>query len=164
MAEGGYQDQLEGRVRADGLRYAVVAARFNGHVTGTLLESARGCLLEHGAAEDDVEVVRVPGAWELPQAALAAARTGRFAAVVALGCVIRGETPHFDFISAEAARGLGAVARETGIPVVFGVLTTDTEEQALERADPERGDKGREAALSAMEMTRVLRELAEPTP
>jgi 6,7-dimethyl-8-ribityllumazine synthase len=139
----------------------VVVSRFNGHVTGLLLENARSAFLEHGVAEADLEVIRVPGAWELAQGALAAAATGRFDAVVALGCVIRGETPHFDFIAAEAARGLGDVARRTGLPVIFGVLTTDTEAQALERADPAGQDKGREAALSALEMVRVLGRLGE---
>ncbi|HZD04049.1 MAG TPA: 6,7-dimethyl-8-ribityllumazine synthase, partial [Longimicrobiales bacterium] len=137
---GSYQSRLEGRSDASGRRFLVVAARFNGHVVDHMVDSARRCLLEHGAEDAGVEVVRVPGAWELPQAVRVAAGTGRFDAILALGCIIRGETPHFEFISAEAARGLGAAARESSVPVVFGVLTTDTEAQALERADPEGQD------------------------
>ncbi len=143
----------------EGLRLAVVAARFHGHVTGRLLDRCLAGLREHGVADDDVEVVRVPGAWELPQVAGRLARAGRHDAIVALGCVIRGETPHFDFVAGEAARGLGAVAREFGVPVILGVLTTDTEEQALERADPKGQDKGREAALAALEMALLYREI-----
>lgn len=161
---GSYAGGLEGRFDATGRRFLVVAARFNGHVVDRMLHSARSCLLEHGAEETAVEVVRVPGAWELSQAVRVGASTGRFDAVLALGCVIRGATPHFDFISAEAARGLGAVAREASVPVVFGVLTTDTEAQAVERADPGGQDKGREAALAALEMVEVFRRFRDPRP
>lgn len=153
---GSYLDELQGRVEGEGKRVAVVVARFNAHVTGLLLESARATLHEHGVADDDVRVLTVPGAWELPQAARRAAATGRFDAVVALGCVIRGETPHFDFIAGETARGLGAAALETGVPVIFGVLTTENETQALERADPDGQAKGREAALAALEMAALF--------
>ena len=156
---GSYADNLEGRVDGAGRRIAVVVSRFNDHVTGPLRESARRALVEHGVAADDVRVLTVPGAWELPQAALRAAGTGRFDAVIALGCVIRGETPHFDFIAGEAARGLGAAALESGVPVIFGVLTTETEAQAAERADPEGQDKGREAALAALEMAALFDDL-----
>lgn len=159
---GSYADGLDGRLDAGDHTFLLLAARFNGHIVDRMAESARACLREHGAAEESVRVVRVPGAWELPQAALAAARSRRFDAILALGCVIRGETPHFEYICGEAARGLGAAAREGGVPVIFGVLTTDTAEQALERADPEGQDKGREAALAALEMIDVLRGLADP--
>ena len=162
--KSGYSDDLDGRVRGEGVRVALVVARFNGHLTERLLERGRACLLEHGVAEADVEVVRVPGAWELPQAARAVAATGRFDALVAFGCVIRGETPHFDFIAGEAARGLADAARDSGLPVVFGVLTTDTEAQAAERADAQGQDKGWEAALSALDMARLFRELREGPP
>ena len=135
-----------------GRRFAVVVSRFNGHVTDALRESAVRCLLEHGAAADHVEVHAVPGAWEIPQACGWLAHKRRHDAILALGCLIRGETAHFEVIATEVASGLGAVTRETGIPVVFGVLTTETDEQARERADPARGDKGREAALAALEM------------
>lgn len=154
--EHSYAADLEGRTSGRGRRFALLASRFNAHVTDALLERARATLLRHDVAEADVEVFRVPGAWELPQVALRVAGTGRFQAVVALGCVIRGDTPHFDFIAAEAASGLADVARRTGVPVIFGVLTTDTEAQALERADPELGDKGTEAAVAALEMAALF--------
>jgi 6,7-dimethyl-8-ribityllumazine synthase len=147
-----YAAELEGKVSGANRRFAVVVSRFNSHVTEPLRESAVRCLLEHGASADHVETHWVPGAWELPQACGWIAQKRRHDAVLALGCLIRGETAHFDLIGAEVARGLGAVTRDTGVPVVFGVLTTETEEQARERADPERGDKGREAALAALEM------------
>jgi 6,7-dimethyl-8-ribityllumazine synthase len=136
-----------------------VVSRFNAHVTDQLLERARATLREHEVDDADLVVFHVPGAWELPQAARRVAGGGRFQAVLALGCVIRGETPHFDFIAGEAARGLAEAAYQSGVPVVFGVLTTDNEEQALERADPARGDKGREAALAALEMAHLFQRL-----
>ena len=147
-----YAAALAGRISGADRRFAVVAARFNAHVTEPLQESAVCCLLEHGAASDLIETHWVPGAWELPQACLWLAQKRRHDAILALGCLIRGETAHFDVIAAEVARGLGAVPRETGVPVVFGVLTAENDEQARERADPKRGDKGREAALAALEM------------
>ena len=147
-----YAADASGQLSGQGRRFALIAARFNSHVTDQLLHRAMSTLLDHGVAAEDIAVFRCPGAWELPQASLRAARTGGFDAVIALGCVIRGETPHFDFIAEEASRGLGRVAYDTGVAVIFGVLTTDTEAQALERADPEQGDKGREAALAALEM------------
>jgi 6,7-dimethyl-8-ribityllumazine synthase len=158
---GSAATRLEGRFDAAGLRFLIVAARYNATFVDRMLDSARSCLERHGAEPSSIEVVRVPGAWELPQAVRAAVRAGGFDAILALGCVIRGETPHFEYISAEAARGLGDAARDAEVPVIFGVLTTDTEEQAAERADPERQDKGREAALSALEMVGVLRGIQE---
>lgn len=162
--DGSYAAGLEGRLDAEGRTVLLLAARFHGAVVDRMLDSARACLREHGATAEDVHVVRVPGAWELPQAADAAARSRRFDAIVALGCVVRGETPHFEYICAETARGLGAVGRSSGVPVAFGVLTTETAEQALERADPDGHDKGREAALAALEMIDVLRRLGDPAP
>jgi 6,7-dimethyl-8-ribityllumazine synthase len=147
-----YAAELAGKVSGANRRFAVVVSRFNAHVTEPLYESAVQCLLEHGATEDHIETHWVPGAWELPQACSWIAQKRRHDALVALGCLIRGETAHFELISGEVARGLGAVTRDTGVPVVFGVLTTETDEQARERADPKRGDKGREAALAALEM------------
>ena len=146
---------LEGCVSGAGRRFGVVVSRFNSHITEALLQSAVKCLTEHGAVTEAVEVYRVPGAWELPQACHRLARAGRHDALLALGCLIRGETSHFDLIAGEVARGLGAVALETGIPVVFGVLATETEAQAIERADPVRGSKGREAALAALDMAEL---------
>jgi 6,7-dimethyl-8-ribityllumazine synthase len=156
---GSYREQLEGRLDGRGLRVAIVAARFHTHVTDMLLERCRVGLREHGVADDDVRLVRVPGAWELPQAVGRLARAGTADVVVALGCVVRGDTPHFDFVAGEAARGLGEVARTHDVPVILGVLTTDTRAQALERAAPDGQDKGREAALAALEMGLLFREV-----
>lgn len=151
--------ELEGTPRGEGKRFIIVVSRFNELVTERLLEGAVGCLREHGVAGDDVEVLRVPGAWELPGAAAAALRRGGLDGVVALGCVIRGETPHFDYVAGEAARGLQDLAVRETIPVAFGVLTTDTREQALARAGGDRGNKGWEAALTALEMADLYEKL-----
>ena len=158
-SEGSPVHHRRGALDATGLRVAVIVARFNSDVTDRLLEGALAALTEHGAAEGDVEVVRVPGAWELPQASARAAATGRFDAIVTLGCVIRGETPHFDYVCQEATLGLGAVARSVGIPVLFGVLTTDDHAQAMARAGDGADNKGYETALAAIEMVSVFREL-----
>lgn len=133
-------------------RVAIVVARFNSMITEQLLEGARQAFLEAGLSRDEVEVFHVPGAWELPQVAGRVIRTGRFSAVVTLGCVIRGETAHFDFVAGGANDGLGAVALDANIPVIFGVLTTETPEQAMTRADVRGADKGGEAARAALEM------------
>jgi 6,7-dimethyl-8-ribityllumazine synthase len=158
-AKRSYASELDGRLSGRGRRFAVVASRFNAHVTEQLLERTLSTLLEHEVAAVDISVFRCPGAWELPQAALRAAKDGAFDAVIALGCVIRGDTPHFDFIAGEAARGLAEAAYRTGVPVIFGVLTTENEEQALERSDPDRQDKGKEAALAALEMADLFLKL-----
>lgn len=155
---------MPGNLDVEGLRLAILVARFNEDITRELLAGARACLGEAGVSGDAVDVHFVPGAWELPQAAARVVEAGRHDAVVVLGCVIRGETPHFDFISAEAARGLGAVARRSTIPVAFGVLTTDTLAQAEERADRTGQDKGREAALAALEMVDVYRRIQNGDP
>ncbi len=144
---------------AAGLRIVILAARFNERVTDRLVEGALEALRAHGAADTDIETIRVPGAWELPQAAVRAVETGRFNAVVTLGCVIRGETPHFDYVCQEASLGLGAVARSAKIPVAFGVLTTDTLEQALARAGDGPHNKGYEAVMAVLEMVSVFRRL-----
>jgi 6,7-dimethyl-8-ribityllumazine synthase len=144
---------------AAGLRVAVLAARFNADVTDNLVVGATRALLAHGADEGDVETWRVPGAWELPQAAARAVDAGRFDAIIALGCVIRGETPHFDYVCTEATLGLGAVARDAPIPLAFGVLTTDDRAQALARAGDGPDNKGYEAAMAVLEMVSVFRGL-----
>ena len=144
---------------AAGYRFAVIASRFNPSITDALAAGARAALTEAGAASADVEEFRVPGAFELPQAARCAAETGRFDAIICLGCVIRGETPHFEYISSAVAHGIMDTAGETGIPIAFGVLTTDTLEQAIERAGSKAGNKGWEAAMSAIEMANVYRQL-----
>ena len=147
------------RTSAVGLHAGVVAARFNGDIVDRLVDGAVSALLERGAGDDDVEVVRVPGAFELPVVLRAMATSGRFDLLVALGAVVRGETPHFEHVASEAARGCGWIARRYAIPVGFGVLTTDTEEQALERSGGRHGNKGAEAALSAVETVHVIRSL-----
>ena len=147
---------------AAGFRFALIVSRFNERITTSLREAARAALSEAGAGETDIEEMDVPGAFELPQAARCAAETGRFDAVLCLGCVIRGATPHFEYISAAAAQGVMAAAGDTGVPIAFGVLTTDTEAQADERAGPGADNKGREAAAAAIEMAQLFRRLGRP--
>ncbi len=146
---------------AGGLKFAVLCARFNSAITEALLAGALQALKRSGAADGDVEIVRVPGAWELPMAAKAVAESRKPDAIVALGAVIRGDTPHFDFVAGQAASGLAAVQMATGIPVAFGVLTTDTMQQAEDRAGGKSGNKGHDAALAAVEMANVIRRLRE---
>ena len=138
---------------------AVLAARFNADITDRLVDGATRALLARGASAADVETIRVPGAWELPQAAARAVEAERFDAIIALGCVIRGETPHFEYVCTQATLGLGAVAREARIPVAFGVLTTDDVGQARARAGDGPDNKGYEAALAVLEMVSVYRRL-----
>ncbi len=152
---------VRGGLDARGLRIAVVASSFNRFVTSKLAEGACRGLMASGLEETDLYVAWVPGAFELPLAASEMARTGKWDALVCVGAVIRGETSHFDFVAGEAARGISAASRETGVPIAFGVLTTDTEEQALERAGGKAGDKGYEAALTAVEMANLLRRVKE---
>lgn len=144
--------ETHGRITGEGKRFALVVSRFNDLITRQLLAGARDCLLQHGAEDEALEAVWVPGAWEIPGVARLLAGSGRFDAVIALGCVIRGATPHFDFVAGAAASGLAAVGAEAGVPVVFGVLTTETIEQAVERAGTKAGNKGWDAAMTAMEM------------
>jgi len=151
--------ELQGVRTAIGQRFAIVVARFNERVTEGLLAGARDVLTEAGVRDEDVLVVRVPGAFEIPLAAQRLAETGRFAAVICLGCVIKGDTMHFEFIAGAATDGIARVATSTGVPVSFGVLTTLTEAQAVERSIPGPENKGREAALAAVEMSTVLRAL-----
>jgi 6,7-dimethyl-8-ribityllumazine synthase len=154
----------EGRVgdAASGLRVAVVAARYNEDIVEAMLAGATAAWQRQGGALEDLTIVRAPGAFELPLLALSLARTQRYDAIVALGCVIRGATAHFDFVAGEAARGIAQAAYDTGIPVSFGVLTTENLEQALERARPEEMDKGGEALDAALEMVLALREISRP--
>jgi len=142
-----------------GMRFALVVARFNEEITVALADGARRALDEHGVDPGDVEVVWVPGAFELPLVAKRCAESGTVDAVVCLGAVIRGDTPHFDFVAGEASRGLQQAALDTGVPVVFGVLTTDTRQQALDRIGGREGHKGEEAGLTALEMVALLRRL-----
>jgi 6,7-dimethyl-8-ribityllumazine synthase len=150
---------IEGEVSARGLRVAIVAARFNDFIVASLIKGASAAWLECGGSAADLLVARVPGAFELPLAAKKLGASGRYDAVVALGCVIRGDTPHFDYVAGECARGLGQASLETGVPVAFGVLTVETVEQALERAATTAGNKGGEAMESALEMASLLKKL-----
>lgn len=147
------------QVDGSGLHVAVVAARFHGEITAALVEGAVACLHEHGT--DSVSIDWVPGAFELPLVARARAEAGAVDAVIALGCIVRGETPHFDFVAAEAARGIMDASLETGIPISFGVLTTDTVEQARDRAGGAAGNKGYDAALTALQMAALLAHIDE---
>lgn len=144
---------------ARGLKFAILRARFNAQITAQLYEGAMEALVQAGASPDSVELEEVPGSWELPVAAKTIATTNRCHAIIALGAVIRGDTPHFDFVAGETARGLMTVQVETGIPVAFGVLTTNTVEQAADRAGGKDGNKGYDAALVAIEMANLLRRL-----
>ena len=150
---------IEGNLDARGLKFAIVVARFNSFITDRLLTGAKDALKRSGAGADDVVVLKVPGSWELPAAAKALAAQKRFDAIIALGAVIRGETPHFDHVANQAASGLAAVQIETGIPVAFGVLTTNTVEQAIDRAGGKSGNKGFDAAMTAIEMADLMRRL-----
>jgi 6,7-dimethyl-8-ribityllumazine synthase len=152
---------------ATGLRFGIVVAKFNKFVTSKLLSSCIEGLTKHGVQDDDIEAVRVPGAFEIPLVARAMARTKRFDAVICLGAIIRGDTPHFDYISAEASRGIGQAALDADVPIIFGVLTTHTIAQAIERSEPTKFNRGGEAARSAIEMATVMRQLRageEPPP
>lgn len=152
---------FKGSIDGKGLRIGVVVARFNDLITSRLAEACRDGLERHGVDPADVDCVEVPGSRELPVAAQAMARTGRYSALIALGCVIRGETAHFEFVAHEASRGIGQVALESGIPVIFGVLTTETMEQALDRAGGKMGNAGWNAAVAAIETAGVLERIVK---
>ncbi len=151
---------FEGGLSAQGLRFALVVARFNSFVTDRLLSGAQDAIARSGGDLANVDLVRIPGAWEFPVTLRALARTGRYDAIVCLGAVIRGDTPHFDYVAGSAASGIAAVANETGLPIAFGVLTTNTFEQAIDRAGGKAGNKGFDAAMTAIEMANLLRQLA----
>jgi len=151
---------FEGKFDAGGRRLALVVSRFNDFFTKELLGGARDCLARHGVPDDQVDVAWVPGSFELPMVARQLARTGRYGAVVCLGCLIQGDTPHFQLIASEVTKGIAQVALETGVPVTFGVITADTLEQAIERAGTKAGNKGFDAALSALEMVDLTGKIA----
>ncbi len=150
---------VQGELSAKGFKFAIVASRFNDFITSHLIDGALDALLRHGAADADIEIVKVPGSFEIPLAARVLARSKKYDAVICLGAVIRGATPHFEYVSAEVSKGIASVSLETGLPVIFGVLTTDTIEQAVERAGAKAGNKGWDAALSAIEMANLMRQL-----
>jgi 6,7-dimethyl-8-ribityllumazine synthase len=151
---------IEGKLLAENLKFAIVAGRFNEFITNKLIGGALDALKRHGADEDNIELVWVPGAFEIPLAAKKIAEQKRFDAVICLGAVIRGATPHFDYVSGEVSKGVANVGLETGVPVIFGVLTTDTIEQAIERAGTKSGNKGFDAAVTAIETANLFKQLA----
>ena len=146
----------EAKLIAEGKSFALVVSRFNDFISEKLLSGALDTLLRSGAKDDDIEIVKVPGAFEIPLAAKKMATTNRFDAVICLGAVIRGSTPHFDYVAAEASKGIAAVSMQSEVPVIFGVLTTDTIEQAIERAGTKAGNKGHDAAMAAIEMANLF--------
>ena len=150
---------IEGKLDAKGLRVGLLVSRFNSFVSERLVEGAIDALLRHGGEQEDISVVRVPGAFEIPPTAQQMAASGRYDAIVCLGAVIRGATPHFEYVSAEVSKGVASVAIDSGIPVTFGVLTTDTIEQAIERAGSKAGNKGFDAAMAAVEMANLYKAL-----
>ena len=150
---------FEGNMVGTGLRFGIVVSRWNSFITERLLEGTLDALRRHGVADDAVEAARVPGPFEVPLMAQRMARSNRYDAVICLGCLIRGSTPHFDYIASECSKGIAQAMMETGIPITFGVLTTDSIEQAIERAGTKAGNKGAEAALAAIEMANLLKEM-----
>ena len=150
---------IEGKIVAKGMKFGIVASRFNDFISGRLIEGAVDTLIRAGAEEKDITIYKVPGAFELPLTAKKMAKTARFDAVICLGAVIRGATPHFEYISAEVSKGIASVGLDAEIPVVYGVLTTDTIEQAIERAGTKAGNKGADAAISAIEMVDLFKKI-----
>lgn len=147
---------IEAGLNAEGKKFAIVCARFNDFITDRLVGGALDAIVRSGGKDGDIDIVKVPGAFEIPMTAKKVAQTGKYHAVICLGAVIRGATPHFDYVSNEATKGVAMVGMETGIPVIFGVLTTDSIEQAIERAGTKSGNKGFEAAMSAIEMANLM--------
>lgn len=154
----------EGNLIATGLRFGIVVSRFNETITRRMLSSCLDCLERHGGKEEDMEVAWVPGTFEVPQAARRMAESGKYQAVICLAALIRGETPHFDILAAEAVRGIARIGHDTAVPTVFGVITAESLEQALERAGARRGNRGWDAALTAIEMANLAKVLPPPGP
>jgi len=154
---------IEGGLSAKGLKFGIIVSRFNSFITGRLLDGALDALARSGADDAAVEVARVPGAREIPLVAKAMADSGRYDAVVCLGAIIRGATPHFDYVAAESSKGIAEVSLKAGLPIVYGVLTTDTIEQAVERAGTKAGNRGYDAAITAIEMANLLRQFDQAT-
>jgi 6,7-dimethyl-8-ribityllumazine synthase len=150
---------LEGKISAAGYRFGLVVSRFNDFISSKLVEGALDALMRHGATEEQLLLVKVPGAFEIPLTAKKLAESGKVDAVICLGAVIRGSTPHFDYVAAEVSKGIAVVALDTKVPVAFGVLTTDNLEQAIERAGTKSGNKGWDAAVAAMEMVNLFKQL-----
>lgn len=152
---------IEGMLTGRGKRFGIVVGRFNEFISGKLLDGARDALVRHEVDDDDIEVLWVPGSFEIPLAAKKMAQSGRYDAVICLGAVIRGSTPHFDYVAAEVSKGIANVGLDLGLPIIFGVLTTDTIEQAIERAGTKAGNKGFDAAMTAIEMADLLTRIGE---
>jgi 6,7-dimethyl-8-ribityllumazine synthase len=150
---------IEGELQAKGLKFGIVVSRFNDFITAKLLDGAVDALVRHGAKEDDIDAVKVPGSFEIPLAAKKMAAKGVYNAVICIGTVIRGATPHFEYVAAEVSKGIAAASLETGVPIAFGVITSDTIEQAVERAGTKAGNKGWDAAITAIEMAQVIRKI-----
>lgn len=152
----------QGTLLAEGLKFGLIVSRFNEFISGKLLEGAQDALLRHGAREDDIEIAWTPGSFEIPLIAKKMAESGRYNAVVCLGAIIRGGTPHFDYVAAEASKGVAKVSLDTGIPVIFGVITADALEQAIERAGTKAGNMGFKAAMSGIEMANLIKAMKAP--
>lgn len=150
---------IQGELQAKGLKFAIVVSRFNDFITGKLLDGAVDALLRHGAKDEDIDVVKVPGAFEIPLIAKKLASKSAYNAVICLGTVIRGATPHFEYVASEVSKGIASASLDTGIPIAFGVITSDTIEQAVERAGAKSGNKGFDAAITAIEMAQVMKKL-----
>ncbi len=150
---------FEGELQAKGMRFCIVMSRFNEFITAKLLDGAMDALIRHGAREDDIDIAKVPGSFEIPLVAKKMALKGTYNAIICLGTVIRGATPHFDYIAAEVSKGIASVSLETGVPVAFGIITSDTIEQAVERAGTKSGNKGWDAAMTAIEMAQLQKKL-----
>jgi 6,7-dimethyl-8-ribityllumazine synthase len=152
----------QGTLLAEGLKFGLIVSRFNEFISGKLLEGAQDALLRHGAREDDIDIAWTPGSFEIPLIAKKMAESGRYNAVVCLGAIIRGGTPHFDYVAAEASKGVAKVSLDTGIPVIFGVITADALEQAIERAGTKAGNMGFKAAMSGIEMSNLIKAMKAP--
>ena len=150
---------IEGKLNAEGFRFAIIVSRFNDFICSRLVEGAMDALMRHGASEKNVVLVKVPGAFEMPLVAKKLAESSKYDVVICLGAVIRGATPHFDYVAAEVSKGIASVALDSNVPITFGVLTTDTLEQAIERAGSKSGNKGYEAAIASIEMANLFKEL-----
>ncbi|MDP8219561.1 MAG: 6,7-dimethyl-8-ribityllumazine synthase [Candidatus Theseobacter exili] len=151
--------ELQGFLISKAKKYAIVVSRFNEFITSKLVEGAKDCLIRHGVEDDEITLCRVPGAFEIPPAAKMLAKSGEYDAVICLGAVIRGETPHFDYVAAESAKGIAKISMDSEIPVIYGVITADTLEQAIDRAGTKAGNKGADAAVSAIEMVNLTEKI-----
>lgn len=150
---------IEGELQAKGLRFGIILSRFNDFITSRLLDGALDALIRHGADDKDIEVIKVPGSFEIPMVAKRLANKGAYNAIICLGTIIRGSTPHFEYVAAEVSKGIASASMETGVPISFGIITSDTIEQAIERAGSKSGNKGWDAAMTAIEMAQVLKKI-----